>query len=168
MHENLESVGELEKQTEKTRTKEEQANKASTALQSCHRIILRVCHCHRPEPHLGAGTGHDFSHEYHCQGPWATNVATAATSPGLCVYITGFILEKRLKLTEPTLRWRHQDSDRGHSQLQFPFQEDQLATLHSQDTTVKIPKPGDEAEVLLWTTETENDHIRRVRGEVSH
>lgn len=35
-----------------------------------------------------------------------------------------------------------------------------VATVHGQDTTVKIPDPGGK-------TETKKDHIRRVRGVVS-
>lgn len=39
------------------------------------------------------------------------------------------------------LQWR-QDGDTGHSQLQHPSQEQQLATAQGQDTTVRIPNPG--------------------------
>lgn len=38
-----------------------------------------------------------------------------------------------------------------------------LATIHRQDTVMKIPEPEDEAEAHFWTTETRKDYIRRVR-----
>lgn len=45
-----------------------------------------------------------------------------------------------------------------------PSQEEQLATFHRQDTIVKIPEPGEEAEAGPWTAETEKDSIKKVRG----
>lgn len=39
-----------------------------------------------------------------------------------------------------------QDGDIGYSQIQCPSQEDQRATLHRQETIVKISKPKSEAD----------------------
>lgn len=55
----------------------------------------------------------------------------------------------------------HQDSDIGCSQIQAPLSLDQLVIMiHRQDSTVKIPEPGTEAEALAWTIETDKDCIR--------
>ena len=58
-------------------------------------------------------------------------------------------------------RWGNQDGSISLSQFQTPSQEDKLATIHRQDTNVKIPEHGGDAS--LWTTEAEKDFIKRVK-----
>ena len=60
--------------------------------------------------------------------------------------------------------WCHQDDNIGYSWLQSSLQEDQLTTIHRQDTIVKIPEHRGKAEAPSWITETKKDCIRRVRG----
>lgn len=76
-------------------------------------------------------------------------------------------LRKKLLCYSFTKYTGHQDGFVSHSQLQWPSQEDQLTALHRQDTTVKIPEPGSEAEALPWTTEPEKNSPRRARWAVS-
>lgn len=63
------------------------------------------------------------------------------------------------------IEWCHQDDN---SWPQSQLQEEQLGIIHSWDTTVKIPKPGNEAKATSWTAETERGHIRRVRGAATY
>ena len=51
--------------------------------------------------------------------------------------------------------------------LRSPLQKEKLATLYRPETFVKIPEPRCEVETSFWTTKTEKNVIRRVRGAVS-
>lgn len=54
-------------------------------------------------------------------------------------------------------KWHHQDGDKSYSWLQFPLQEDQLATRDTQDITVNILQPEDE-KAVYWITDWEGPH----------
>ena len=69
------------------------------------------------------------------------------------------LLEKQIFLAVMSSRWQHR-----FFPLQSLSKEDQPATIHRQDTNVKIPEHQGEAEAHPWTTETEKNKIRRVRG----
>ena len=66
-----------------------------------------------------------------------------------------------------TLEWYHPHSNIGHSQLQSPLQEDQIITIHKQDTAVKVPEIGVRLKYSPWTTETQEDCIIRVRKTIT-
>lgn len=53
-------------------------------------------------------------------------------------------------------RWQHRSFP-----ISVPPTRRPMATIHREDTTMKIPEQGDEAEAPPRTTETEKDHIQR-------
>lgn len=55
----------------------------------------------------------------------------------------------------------HQDGFSCSSGLQSSTQEDQLATIHGQNTRIKILEHRCETETIPWPTETKKDHNGR-------
>lgn len=65
------------------------------------------------------------------------------------------------------VRMIQQDGEIDGSQLQFPSQKEQLATLHREDSFVKIPELRSEVKTISWTTNVGKNHVRRVKGAIS-